>query len=176
MRRALRAAAALAAFAAAAAFASTGTEIRPWKGGETPPLARMTLEGDRLVDLKSLKGRVVLVNFWATWCDPCREEMPSFQRLRDKLRGRPFEVLTVNYGEGATRIRYFLERNRINLPVLLDPDKESAAAWHAGGLPMTFLVDATGRVRYSAFGECDWSSGEALRTVEGLVAEAGDAR
>lgn len=136
----------------------------------------MTLEGDRLVDLKSLKGRVVLVNFWATWCDPCREEMPSFQRLRDKLRGRPFEVLTVNYGEGATRIRYFLERNHITLPVLLDPDKESAAAWHAGGLPMTFLVDATGRVRYSAFGECDWSSGEALRTVEDLVAEAGDAR
>jgi cytochrome c biogenesis protein CcmG, thiol:disulfide interchange protein DsbE len=119
-----------------------------------------------------LKGRVVLVNFWATWCDPCREEMPSFQRLRERLRGRPFEILTVNYGEMPARIRPFLERYRITLPVLLDPDKESAEAWRAGGLPMTFLIDATGQVRFSAFGECDWNAGEALRTVEALLAEA----
>jgi len=162
--------------AASTAFASSDTTIRPWKCGPTPPLARMTLEGDRLVDLNALKVRVVLVNFWATWCDPCREEMPSFERLREKLRGRPFEILTVNYGEGPSRIRPFLERYGISLPVLLDPDKESAEAWHAGGLPMTFLVDAKGRIRYSAFGEADWSEGEPLRRVESLLAEAPGAR
>ena len=169
MRIAFAAAALLALLAASAASAST--EIRPWKGGDTPPLARATLEGDRVVDLKDLKGRVVLINFWATWCDPCREEMPSFERLRDKMRGRPFEVLTVNYGEMPPRIRAFMERNRLSLPVLMDPDKESAEAWHAGGLPMTFIVDSRGRVRYSAFGECDWSAGEPLRIVEALLAE-----
>ncbi|HET7730212.1 MAG TPA: TlpA disulfide reductase family protein [Usitatibacter sp.] len=132
---------------------------------------RQDLAG-RTVDLKDLKGRVVLVNFWATWCDPCREEMPSFERLRAKLKGKPFEVLTVNYGEGTERISQFMARHRLSLPVLLDPEKESAAAWRAGGLPMTFLVDASGAVRYSAFGECDWSEGEPLRVVEALVAEA----
>jgi len=152
-----------------AAFANT--ELKPWKGGDTPPLAAPTLDG-RQVDLRDLKGRVVLVNFWATWCDPCREEMPSFQRLRDKLKGRAFEVITVNYGEGPAKIQPFLDRWRIDLPVLLDRDKEAAAAWHAGGLPMTFIVDAEGRVRYSAFGECDWSTGEPLRAVEALLAEA----
>ena len=151
--------------------ASASTELKPWKGGDTPALAAPTLDG-RQVDLRDLKGHVVLVNFWATWCDPCREEMPSFQRLRDKLKGRPFDVLTVNYGEGAAKIQPFLERWHIDLPVLLDRDKEAAQAWHAGGLPMTFLVDAQGRVRHSAFGECDWSIGEPLRVVEALLAEA----
>ena len=152
-------------------LALANTELKPWKGGDTPPLAAPTLDGKQ-VDLRDLKGRVVLVNFWATWCEPCREEMPSFQRLRDKLKGRPFEVITVNYGEGPAKIQPFLARWRIDLPVLLDRDKDAAEAWHAGGLPMTFLVDAQGRVRYSAFGECDWSMGEPLRVVESLLAEA----
>ena len=166
-RRALLAAASL--VVSLGAFASA--ELRPWTGGETPPLAGTSLDG-RAMDLRDHKGRVVLVNFWATWCDPCREEMPSFERLRTRLRGRPFEVVTVNFGEGPARIQPFLERHRISLPVLLDRDKEAAAAWHAGGLPMTFLVDAHGRVRYSAFGEADWSRGEPLRVVESLVKEA----
>jgi hypothetical protein len=82
----------------------------------------------------------------------------------------------VNYGEGLPRIKGFLEKEKISLPVLLDPEKLAAADWRAGGLPMTFLVDAEGRVRYSAFGECDWSEGEPFRVVENLVSEARSAR
>lgn len=157
------------------AVGASATPLRQWTGEETPELARPELSG-RTIDLKDLKGRVVLVNFWATWCDPCREEMPSFERLRDKLKGRPFEVLTVNYGEGVAKIGEFMRKHKLSLPVLLDPDKEAAAAWRARGLPMTFLVDARGAVRYSAFGECDWSEGEPLRVVESLLAEAPHAR
>jgi thiol-disulfide isomerase/thioredoxin len=173
----MRAGVVAAAMLAAAPMAASASEtpLRVWAGDETPLLARPDLSG-RTVDLKDLKGRVVLVNFWATWCDPCREEMQSFERLREKLKGKPFEVLTVNYGEGAAKIGEFMRKHKLSLPVLLDPDKEAAAAWKAGGLPMTFLVDAKGAVRYSAFGECDWSEGEPLRVVEGLVAEAPRAR
>ena len=124
------------------------------------------------MDLKDLRGRVVLVNFWATWCEPCRDEMPSFERLRAKLADQPFDVLAVNYGEGVARINGFLRTRNLSLTVLLDPEKEAANAWRAGGLPMTFLVDAQGRVRYSVFGERDWSEGEGLAVVQRLIAEA----
>jgi thiol-disulfide isomerase/thioredoxin len=169
----LRAAAAVLCFAAAAAAAETS--LKPWAGKQTPALARADLAGN-IVDLRDLRGRVVLVNFWATWCEPCREEMPSIERLRAKLAGRPFAVLTVNYGESVAKINAFLAKQGISLPVLLDPEKEAAGEWRAGGLPMTFLVDAEGQVRYSAFGECDWSEGEPLRVVQGLLAEASGAR
>jgi hypothetical protein len=102
--------------------------------------------------------------------------MPSIGRLRERLAGKPFEVVLVNFGEGATRIEEYLRRENLALPVVRDADKAAAAAWRAGGLPMTFLVDARGRVRYSVFGERDWSEGEAFAVVERLVEEAGSAR
>ncbi len=139
------------------------------------PLVLTDLDG-RTVDLKGLKGRVVVVNFWATWCEPCREEMPSLERLRERLKGRPVEVLTVNYGENPVRIRDFLQRQKITLPVLLDPGKEAAAKWRAGGLPITYLVDPRGRVRHYVFGERDWSSDESIRLVEALLPGKSDAR
>ena len=119
---------------------------------------------------------MVLVNFWATWCEPCRDEMPAIARLREQLKGQPFEVLTVNYGESNAKVAAFLRREKLDVPVLLDPDKAAAERWNAKGLPMTFLVDARGRVRYWVFGERDWSEGEALQHVEKLMAEAGVAR
>jgi thiol-disulfide isomerase/thioredoxin len=164
-----------AAFALVATACAATAELKALPGMAAQPLARADLSGARF-DLGELRGRVVLVNFWATWCEPCREEMPSIERLRAKLSGRPFEVITVNYGEGVEKINAFLRKQRLSLPVLLDPEKETAQAWGAGGLPMTFLVDGEGRVRFSAFGECDWSEGEALRVVEKLVAEAQRAR
>jgi thiol-disulfide isomerase/thioredoxin len=173
MLRAFCAAAVLAA--STVAWGAADSPLRAWTRGATPPLAGESLEGARF-DLRELQGKVVVVNFWATWCDPCREEMPSFERLRDRLKGKPFDVVTVNYGEGPERIRAFLQRHKVMLPVVLDRDKDTAKAWGAGGLPMTFIVDARGRVRYSAFGECDWSEGEPLRVVQGLLSEASQAR
>lgn len=149
--------------------------IRAWTGKATPALALSDLAG-RPIDLRDFRGRVVLVNFWATWCEPCRDEMPAIARLRDQLKGQPFEVLTVNYGESNAKVAAFLQKEKLDVPVLLDPDKAAAERWNAKGLPMTFLVDARGRVRYWVFGERDWSEGEALKHVEKLVAEAGVAR
>ena len=166
---------------AAVAMAAGGFEalaesaIKPWKGKPTLVLVGNDVEG-KPVDLKSMQGRVLVVNFWATWCEPCRDEMPSLQRLRDKLAGKPFEVITVTFGESAEKITHFLGKEQIKLPVLLDTQKEAAKGWGVGGLPMTFLVDARGRVRYSVFGERDWSEGSSLALVEKLLAEAPRAR
>jgi thiol-disulfide isomerase/thioredoxin len=163
-----------AAAAVALAFATAAaaeTQIKPWTLAAPPTLALTDLKGRRS-DLAELRGRVVVVNFWATWCVPCKDELPSLQRLRDKLAGKPLEVITVNYGEFPERARAFVEKEGLALTVLLDTQKDAARAWSVGGLPMTFVVDASGRARYRAFGELDWSSGEALTLVEKLVAEA----
>ncbi len=167
-------------FAAIACIAAAGAalaehDIKPWKGKDTLPLAGYDIEGNA-VDLKDLQGRVLVVNFWATWCEPCRDEMPSLQRLREKLDGRSFDVLAVNYGESREKVSQFLGKENVVLPVLLDPEMETAKAWGVGGLPMTFLIDAEGRVRYSVFGERDWSGGDSLALVEKLLAEAPRAR
>src|SRR6185503_8630548 len=103
-------------------------EIKPWKGGATPALKLRDLQ-DKPVDLSGMKGRVGLINFWATWCEPCRDEMPALERLRDKLKGRSFELLTVNFGESNATVARFLGKLNVSLPVLLDPAKDAADAW-----------------------------------------------
>jgi len=158
------------ALAAVSLDAAAEAQLREWDGAARLPLAGSALDGSS-IDLKAFQGRVVLVNFWATWCEPCRDEMPAIVRLRESLKGQPFDVLAVNYGESKERVAEFLQRQRVSLPVLLDRDKHAAQAWSAKGLPMTFLVDADGRVRYWVFGEKDWSRGEALALVQKLVAE-----
>ena len=162
---------AAALLAAATLAAADEGELKPWRGKATLELAAPSLEGAR-VDLRDLRGRVVIVNFWATWCEPCREEMPSLERLRDKLAGKPFAILAVNYGESREKVAKFLEREMVSLPVVLDTQKDVARAWDVGGLPMTFVVDAKGHVRYSVFGVRDWSDAAAQRLVERLIAEA----
>jgi thiol-disulfide isomerase/thioredoxin len=168
-----------AARAAAAALAlvaiSAGAEeprLRSWQGGETPALSGVDVASGRQVELGDLRGRVVLVQFWASWCEPCEVEMPAISRLRTSLAARPFEVVTVNYGEGPARVEQFVREHRLELPVVLDRDQRIGRAWGVGGLPMAFLVDADGKVRSSVFGECDWTRGEPAAALERLFAAA----
>jgi peroxiredoxin len=143
-------------------------ELRPWSGGATPPLALQDLEG-RVHRLEDYRGKVVLINFWATWCEPCREEMPSIGRLKASLAGRPFEVLAVNLAEPETRIRAFIEKVPMSFPVLLDRDMAVAKAWGARVLPATYLVGPDGRIRYSYRGELDWSQESVRKLVADLL-------
>jgi len=138
-------------------------ELRPWKGGATPPLAIPDLDGQQH-RLQDYRGKVVLVNFWATWCEPCRDEMPSINRLRASLAGRPFVVLAVNLAEPESRIRRFQEKVPMEFAVLLDRDTRVAKTWQARILPASYLVGPDGRIRYSVRGEIDWS-GEIARAA-----------
>ena len=150
------------------AAAAGAQELKPWAGGATPPLALADLEG-KPHRLEAYLGKVVLVNFWATWCEPCRDEMPSIGKLRDSLAGRPFVVLAVNLAESEARIRSFIERVPMNFPVLLDRDTAAAKAWQARILPASYLIGPDGRIRYSVLGEIDWADERARRAVAGLL-------
>jgi thiol-disulfide isomerase/thioredoxin len=137
-----------------------------------PPLALATLAGQRL-DLRALRGKLVLVNFWASWCPPCVHEMPSMQRLKDKLAGRPFEILAVNMGETERDIRAFLDAKvRIDFPVLLDPDGRTLKAWKVFVFPTSYVLDADGRIRLGVFGEIDWDSPATVQQLHGLLPDS----
>ncbi|MBC7803203.1 MAG: TlpA family protein disulfide reductase [Candidatus Parcubacteria bacterium] len=153
-----------------ACFASgaAAQELKPWTGSAAPALALRDVEG-RVHRLEDYRGKVVLVNFWATWCEPCREEMPSMNRLRASLAGQPFEVLAVNLAESETRIRRFLEQLPLAFPVLMDRDSAVAKAWQARVLPVSFLLGPDGRIRYSAVGELDWTSERVRKAIQEML-------
>jgi thiol-disulfide isomerase/thioredoxin len=130
-------------------------DLKPWTGGPTPSLELRDLD-NRVHRLADYRGKVVLVNFWATWCGPCRDEMPSIQELKRKLAGRPFVVLAVNLDEPESRIRKFLNEVRVDFPVLLDPERKVSKLWDARILPASFVVGQDGRIRYSLVGEINW--------------------
>ena len=149
---------ALFAWSCAAGAAGTASrELKPWSGGATPPLALRDVQGKEH-KLSDYRGKVVVINFWATWCDPCREEMPSMQRLQDKLAGKPFAILAVDYGEGAPRVNDFLKKVPVRFPLLLDRDTSAAAAWKVKVLPTTLVLDGQHRIRYSVVGDLEWDS------------------
>jgi thiol-disulfide isomerase/thioredoxin len=142
--------------------------LKPWSGGATPSLELVDLEGKKH-RLSDYRGKVVLVNFWATWCVPCRDEMPSIERLRASLEGRRFAVLAVNLAEPEPRIRKFLEQVPVGFPVLLDRDTQTTRAWQAKVLPATYIVAPDGVIRYRHIGELDWSKPEVREAIVKLL-------
>jgi thiol-disulfide isomerase/thioredoxin len=148
---------ALALAAVAEAVLGAGGTIKPWSGGPTPPLQLRDL-ADKEHTLADYKGKVVVLNFWATWCDPCREEMPAMQRLQDKLAGKPFVILAVDYGEGPPRISEFLKKVPVRFTVLLDRDTAAATAWKVKVLPTTLVLDPDHKVRFVAVGDIGWDT------------------
>ncbi|MFN7640873.1 MAG: TlpA family protein disulfide reductase [bacterium] len=151
------------------ALAQRGYAVRPWPPGQPgPALSAPDLLG-RPWTLEALRARVVVLNFWATWCPPCRAEMPSLQQLAQSYAPDTLQVLALNVGESPARIVQYLRSSGLQLNVLLDPMKEAARAWGASVLPTTILIDPEGRPRQRVRGELDWSGREAMALVEPLL-------
>ncbi len=136
-----------------------------------PPLKLPDLDG-KVHDLATLKGKVVLVNFWATWCPPCRREMPSLERLNQKLEGTAFAALAVDIGEDADTVFAFLGQlePQPGFPMLLDRDSKAMQQWPVRGLPTTYIIDRQGNLAYSAIGGREFDHPQieaAIRTLLG---------
>ncbi len=156
----------LLSFFASAAFCASAPALKPLIGNPVAPLVLKDPQGITH-DIGRYRGQVVLVNFWATWCEPCRQEMPSIQRLRERLAGKPFTVFAVNVDEPDARVRQFMAQTQFELPVLLDPGKTVTRAWSVRVLPTSFLVGPDGRARYRLVGDIDWSND----TIVGIVTQ-----
>lgn len=118
------------------------------------------------------KGKVILVNFWATWCAPCREEMPSLDALQSELGGEDFQVVTIATGRNPPeKIDKFFEETGVeNLPVLLDPKQKLARDMGVVGLPVSVLIDRDGNEVARLVGDADWSSDAAKDVIRQLTA------
>jgi thiol-disulfide isomerase/thioredoxin len=145
--------------------------VRPWPAGRaTPPLQLTDLDG-KVWSLAALKGRPVMLNFWASWCEPCRAEMPSLELLATRHQRAGLVVLSVNYKESPVAIRKFLDVLPFSLPILLDDEGEIAGAWTPRVFPTTVLVDRSGQARHSVMGDLDWMGDAARALVEPLLAK-----
>ena len=142
-------------------------ELTPWTNGATPPLDLTDSLGTNHT-LAAYHNRVVLVNFWATWCEPCREEMPALQALQNTIGKERLVVLTVNYGESAEKVQQFAHTIGLDFPMLLDRHTEAAKAWHVRVLPTSFVLGQDGQIRYSAVGLPDWGDAQIVKLITAL--------
>ena len=125
-----------------------------------PPFARSDLDGSR-VSLAQFRGKVILLNFWATWCAPCRVEMPQFVGWQTRYGPRGLQIVAVSMDDDVDPVRTFLHRVQPNYPVLMGDAKLGELYGGVLGLPVTFLIDRTGIVRARVEGEMDLKAMEA---------------
>jgi peroxiredoxin len=142
---------------------------RPAEPPAAPDFTLPDLEG-RPVRLREFRGKLVFVNFWATWCPPCRLEMPSMARLYQTFKQTAFAMLAVSIDrQGVQAVKPFMEELQLTFPALLDSKTEVARQYGLRGLPMTYLIDRNGWLIGAAVGGRDWSSTEAKALIAGLL-------
>ena len=153
--------------ASVAAYAQ-GFEVIPWRAGQPTPALQGTDLTGKVWHLADLRGKVVLINFWASWCEPCRAEMPALQLLADFYGPDKLVVLAVNFKESPTRVAQYVHSTQLTLPVISDPEGDMARRWGVNVFPTTVLIAADGKPRQRLRGEFDWTGRDAETLLKPL--------
>lgn len=151
--------------------ASRGLDIslKPFKANPQPHVLDLfTADGIRIMRT-DYRGKVTVVNFWASWCPPCVEEIPSLNNLRKKMQGKPFELISVNYAEDKTVVEQFLQRVNVDFPVLLDTDGQVSGQWGVIAYPSTFVIGPDGSIRYGVNAAIHWDTPEVVGALNALL-------
>ncbi len=156
---------------AGAAFAAPPApwEVEGLRGRPAPPFSLPSLTGGGKKALADYRGSVVLLNFWATWCGPCRREMPALDRLARRYRDQGLTVLGISLDEEPAVVKSFIRRLDVRFPILHDPEQEVARAYKVFAYPTSFLLDRQGTVRAVYLGEQAWTGPEITVAVEELL-------
>jgi len=134
----------------------------------TPDFTLSTPEG-RKISLKDFRGKIVFLNFWASWCTPCREEMPAMEKLYQEFRGQNFVVLAVNVQDRKQDAVSFVKEMKINYPIAIDPDGQVGLLYGAWGLPTTYLIGPKGEGLARVWGPANWYGPAARKLIKELV-------
>lgn len=149
------------------AASANNAALQHWTEGAKPSFVLDDLRTTRR-DLQAFKGKIVLVHFFATWCEPCVSEMNSLQKLARHTRDEPLAILAVDVAEVDLRVRAFFEKLPVDFPVLLDRDRAVTKAWGVSALPSTFVLDGNLTPKFFVEGDLDWSAPDTLKTIESL--------
>jgi peroxiredoxin len=148
-------------------ISKTAKMIQP--GSKVPNFTFPDIHGKE-VSLSDQRGKVVLVNVWATWCPPCRREMPSMQRLYEKFKGKNFEILAVSIdSEGRKAVEPFMQKMNLTFPALLDPGETIRPLYGITGVPESFIIDQQGILVEKIIGPINWATPEVFQFIQDLI-------
>ena len=144
-------------------------KLKVYRGSVKPlPFSLVDVKGQQHAQ-KDFKGKVRVINFWATWCPPCVEEIPSLNRLREKMQGKAFELISIDYAESSEKVNDFMQKVAVDFPVLIDPDGRTAGEWQVVSFPSTFVIGPDGRIRYGVNAAIHWDTDEVVSKLNALL-------
>mgnify|MGYP001814320525 CR=1 FL=1 len=142
--------------------------LKKFKGKTGPIAINLKDVNGNTVSKTDFSGQITIVNFWATWCPPCIEEIPSLNRLKKKMAGVPFELISINYAEDSKTIVEFMKQVNVEFPVLLDQNGEFAKQWNVISYPSTFIIDSKGIIQYGVNAAIEWDDPEVIQKIKAL--------
>jgi thiol-disulfide isomerase/thioredoxin len=151
-----------------ALLAASG-QLKPYKGDLTSPEINLQDLRGQAHNLEDYEGNIVLVQFWATYCTPCRKQMPSMNQLIKKMEGKPFKIITVNMAEPKPEGEKFIEQIQVDFPVLLDTDDATMGQWKVFPAPSNFFLNKQGKIIFTLFGAIDWDSADMVKKLSVLT-------
>jgi len=152
----------------AASNAANATNLKPvTQTLPSPELVLTDLEGNTH-NLKDYRGSVVLVQFWATYCGPCRKEMPSMNKMQAKMGDVPFKILAVDMGETKEEVTAFVNEVKPEFTILMDEEGKSIEDWKVFAAPSNFIVGPDGNIKYTLFGGVEWDEDELIEKLKAL--------
>jgi thiol-disulfide isomerase/thioredoxin len=149
------------------AFKDAG--IQAASEGIEPVDFTITLLDGTIVNLAQLKGKVVFLNFWATWCGPCRSEMPSMEAVYQKLKDKGLEIIAVNLGDSRKEVTDFMNNYKLNFPAGLDEKKLTGMYYHIQAIPTTYIIDRRGLIIARLIGSINWNTPKVIAALESAL-------
>jgi thiol-disulfide isomerase/thioredoxin len=140
-------------------------QLKPYTGNLTQNELKLPDMQGKLHTLNEYKGNIVLLQFWATYCTPCRKEMPTMNSLIKKMQGKPFKIVSVNMAETREEVADFIQQVPVDFPILLDSDGSTVEKWKVFAAPANFILDKKGNIIFTLFGAIDWDSDDMVKKM-----------
>lgn len=145
------------------------TQLKPYRGRvQAVTFSLLDTQGNTF-SLNSYAGKVTLINFWASWCTPCVKEIPSLNRLKQTMQGKPFQLISINYAEQAAQIQQFMQKVQVDFPVLLDPEGKLASQWKVVAFPSTFVIGPDAKIHAGVNAAIHWDSPAVIEQLNQLM-------